>query len=269
MKLSWIAKLVGLDPAKATEPEVTTALENTVTLANESKPVVARLKAIMKKADATLAQVVEFANTLAVPGEGGGNGTAVVPHEGMNGEDITKMKADLANCLAAGTAKANELRLAQAEATGLNATIATLTNERDTLAKAKTELETSFVNERAARATLLIENGLAAGKILANEKATWEKDFANSATFDSTLDRYGKLVGKLKVTSQIADGGRRNSTEGERQGKITEFVNEAMAGGLDYTKAFLKVKKEHSDLFAGMVDPSESQRAAMMTPAKK
>jgi hypothetical protein len=277
MKLSWLAGLVGIkEPAKATEQDIVTALETTVAAANETKPVLDALRKAMKKEAATVADVLTFANAITDKGPGGegkGEGTAVVPHEGMNGVEISKLKLDLANCLELQKSKANEIHKLEGEITGIKAQVATLTNERDEARTAKTALETSFVNERKLRTGLLIEIGLKTGKLLLNEKDGYEKDFANVATFDSAMERYEKAVGgisKLKVTSLLDDAGTRNSTEGGRQNKIATLVNEVMdKEGLDYTKAFCKVKAQHADLFAGMKDPQDEQKTRINTAPKK
>ena len=58
-------------------------------------------------------------------------------------------------------------------------------------------------------------------------------------------------------------------TKSSRANEVMSLVNECMEKrGLNYSDAFCQIRKTRSDLFAGMVDPAPSQKAAH-TPRRK
>lgn len=225
MKLSELAAKLGV--AAKTEQDIVAALDSTIAMANEGRKVMTLMRGTIAKApsrkdkpEATCDEVLAFVNE------------AIVPHAGMEGTEIGKLQKELANCLAGQGTKANEI----------------------------TTLKTALANERKARTDLVIANALDRGTITKAEEANWRTQFANEETFDATLTEFSKLTPKLPTTSHLPNGGARHSDSGDLQRKITTLVNEVMdKSGLNYDAAFGTVKRDHPELFAGMVNPSESQ----------
>lgn len=179
------------------------------------------------------------------------NGTPVVPHEGMTpGADlIGDLHKQLANCIELGKTKANEYKTKVAEVLAL--------------ANAKAEVEKSLANERRSRTDLMIEVALKDGKITLAEKETWQKEFANEATYQSAVDRYAKLTPKVPTRTNVERPGAQHAATANRQEQIETFVNEAMEQRkLPHLDAYAAVQKEHPELFAGMQEPSRKDERA-------
>lgn len=123
-----------------------------------------------------------------------------------------------------------------------------------------TELESlraSLANERQSHIGALLDNALAAGRIIAAQRLDWavrlETDFANAS---AALTR---LTPSLKTKALTRDFGARKAeiaNAGERRDALETLLKaELSANGGDYTRAFATVQKANPALFAAMKQP--------------
>ena len=99
------------------------------------------------------------------------------------------------------------------------------------------------------------------------EKETWQKEFANEATYQSAAERYSKLAVKFPVKSQVINPGKQHADTANRQDQIDQFVNEAMTGPerLTYDQAWSRMRKVKPELLAGMQEPAQAVKGSKHT----
>lgn len=167
--------------------------------------------------------------------------------------------ADLATITAAITAAAEQAEASKAQAANDRAALATTNAE---LANVRTQLTTTqgqvttlrgeLVNERAARATLLIDGAIREGRITEADRAGYVTQFANDFAAASTALAAAKPRTALPNQSRV--GTETNltastATIADRQRKVMQLVNERTAKGETYDAAFNAVQRENPELF--------------------
>lgn len=144
--------------------------------------------------------------------------------------------------------------------------VESLTTEKTTLASslatAKTEAETGrtdFANERAARIKDSLDGAIAAGRITAAERATWESRLGQPAQFANELEALGKLDPKVKTGVITVDRNGKKvdiANEAQRTEMINELIAEEIKAGNKTTEAaWAAVERKHPALFGAMKHP--------------
>lgn len=111
---------------------------------------------------------------------------------------------------------------------------------------------TDFANERKARSTSLIAAAIKDARITPAEKAGYEAEFANEATFSAAESKLAAAKSKLPTESRT--GSLRTTMSPQSLGKvetINEFVNEVQTKNpkLTHDQAWASAKKQRPELF--------------------
>lgn len=154
--------------------------------------------------------------------------------------------ADLPTIIAAINAGADAASAAQTAAETQSA------NDRTALAAANgrvTALQADLVNERNARAGLLIDQAVREGRVPEADRARHLTEFANDfATAERALAAI-KPGAVLPTQSRQMPAAARTASITERQQLVQQCVNERMKNGETYDVAFAAVRKSNPDLF--------------------
>lgn len=154
--------------------------------------------------------------------------------------------ADLPTIIAAINAAADAAATAKAAAETQSA------NDRTALATANgrvTALETELVNERTARAGLLIDNAVREGRIPEAQRtarlAEFTANFANAAAALAGVQPSSALPTKPLAHDAV----NRTATVTSRQASAMQAINERMKEGMSYDQAYEAVRKAQPALF--------------------
>ena len=154
--------------------------------------------------------------------------------------------ADLPTIIAAINAAADATAQATAAAETQSA------NDRTALATANgrvTVLETELVNERTARAGLLIDNAVREGRIPEAQRAArlaeFAANFANAAAALAAV----QPSAALPTQARAHDAVNRTATVTSRQASAMQAINERVGKGMSYDEAYADVRKTLPHLF--------------------
>ena len=154
--------------------------------------------------------------------------------------------ADLPTIIAAINAAADATAKATAAAETQSA------NDRNALATANgrvTALESELVNERTARAGLLIDNAVREGRIPEAQRAARLAEFtANFANAAAALAAVQPSTA-LPTQARGIDAVKRTANVTERQASAMQAINERVGKGMSYDAAYQDVRKTHPHLF--------------------
>jgi len=107
------------------------------------------------------------------------------------------------------TTLTNEISAEKAKTTNLEGTVATLTTERDAERATVASGVTALANERKLRVDLLIDSGLADGRVAPAARKRWNEEF--TADFDGTVVKLANAQPAFKVVPIANDLARRNA----------------------------------------------------------
>jgi hypothetical protein len=285
MKLSQLAVKLGL-AANVTEAQITTALDEKVTLANQAAkvmPILAKWEGkIIKQED-----VLELAN-------------AAVPHPQVDltaGETckaekdlIATLKSQLSNPDKSGTpelvAKANERadaaekRATTAETRAATADTAkaaaegravkaetdlTLANAKVTLAEtAKTTAETTLANIKGTVAKAAVSVALSKNQVLFSEQTSKVTELANSADLGAAVTTMLSGPPRLPIQTKVTHAAERSAglhaDPKAASHKFLSMVNERMEKEkVDYNTAYFQEKAAHPEMIAMMEAEASGQ----------
>jgi hypothetical protein len=157
------------------------------------------------------------------------------------------------------TTLANDKATLAGDKARLEGEVATLKTEKATATTERDTAKTAFANERKARIGELLDGGIATGRIIAADRATWESRLSNEATFANEAEALKKLGAQMKTKSVTLQRGDRKvelSNAVERKEMVTEIVNERMqTTKCSYDAAYTWAQKEHPALFSAMEKP--------------
>lgn len=140
-----------------------------------------------------------------------------------------------------------QLTAAQNEVTTLKGQVTALTTERDTQ-------KTAAVNERTARATVVITTAINDGRLKEAQRAEFTTKLVGATDFDATAKEITTLTKAINTTSKVtsaADRKAESATETAKVSAINEAVQKKMKdASLGHHDAFLAVKREQPALFA-------------------
>lgn len=151
----------------------------------------------------------------------------------------------------AALAKVGErLTTAVNEATTARATVTELTG-KVTAAEAKAATATTTAaNERQARAKLLLDTAITAGRLTAAERPALEAEFANEATFDAAVTKLAAKPKALHTQPVSGNLGQRNAGTRDRLEQIESAVNERMTKDrCSRQDAFVRLRRDKHALF--------------------
>ena len=214
-----------------------------------------------------------------------------LPVQFLNEQDHTIMNKDkiIAWLKVQGVELANDAGEEQIEAglaklgdriTGLlaieqgSATLKTeLSNATETLGTRDTELKaardeaaakaTEFANERAHRINLMLDLGIAAGRITSANREEWKTKL--TADFPNALTEWEKLP--VTVKTAAATAGRKPgvelANEASRRTAAMDKVHALMkSAGLTYNDAFARIRAQHPELFGSGAAPAAPAQGA-------
>lgn len=164
--------------------------------------------------------------------------------------------------------------------TALNASVqsvASLSNEKTTLATAKTGAEQALANEQAAHTTtrtalkaerqariaLVVADALATGKITAAEKAATEAALANESAFEAELAKLTAKPAALPLGSQTDAAGnrRQQNSAADPSQQLVALANEYLKSCHgDFAKAHARAKTARPDLVEAMAAEERARR---------
>lgn len=125
-----------------------------------------------------------------------------------------------------------------------------LANER----AAHEQTRTALANEKKERATLMVANAIAEGRITAAQKDQWVNDLVTDFAGKSVALANTRASG-MKTTARTENAGARRedlANVTERRNILTDLMNAKMAGGLSYDAAWAAVQREKPELFEAM-----------------
>lgn len=160
-----------------------------------------------------------------------------------------------------------------AERDAANAKLTTVTAELTAANEKAIASALAFANERKSRAVGLLTLGVESGRISKAEKDSWEKEFANSADFDTVAAKLLKTPAKWKTATAVQVGERGNGGKSATE-TVLELVNERMEKNAaarkpsDYDTCFAQIKSENPGLF-DVMQRSDASKALDVRTAKK
>lgn len=119
------------------------------------------------------------------------------------------------------------------------------------LQTANSNLQESMKAIKTTYATALVNQAVAAGTVLQAHANSKIEELVNAQDFNASVAILNSLPPLMKIKDAYSKQSSKDvETLQARRSKIAEMVNSAQAAGLDYDKAFAKVRREHPELFA-------------------